>query len=37
MVEYMSFKVHNETLGPKEEVPVHDYLERVPPEIVLEL
>ncbi|KAF9531420.1 BTB/POZ protein [Crepidotus variabilis] len=37
LVEYMSFKSHYENVGPKEEIPVRDFLERIPPEIVLEL
>ncbi|TFK34694.1 BTB/POZ protein [Crucibulum laeve] len=37
LVEYMCFKAHYETVGPKEDIPVSDYMERVPPEIVLEL
>ncbi|KAK0455750.1 uncharacterized protein EV420DRAFT_1552995 [Desarmillaria tabescens] len=34
---YMCFKAHYEKVGPKEEVPVNEFLERIPPEIVLEL
>jgi len=37
LLEYMSFRAHYETVGPKEEIPVQDFMERVPPEIVLEL
>ncbi|KAF8995997.1 hypothetical protein BDQ17DRAFT_1250134, partial [Cyathus striatus] len=37
LVEYMAFKAHYETLGPKEEVPVTEYTERLPLEITLEL
>ena len=37
LVEYMSFKSHYESVGPKEDIPVRDFLERIPPEIVLEL
>jgi len=37
LLEYMSFKAHYETVGPKEEIPVNEILERIPPEIVLEL
>jgi len=33
----MSFKAHYESVGPKEDVPVKEFLERIPPEIVLEL
>lgn len=37
MVEYMSFKTYYESVHPKEDVPVKEFLERIPPEIVLEL
>ncbi|KAF8965424.1 BTB/POZ protein [Flammula alnicola] len=37
LVEYMSFKTHYESVGTKEEVPVKEFMERIPPEIVLEL
>jgi transcription elongation factor B subunit 1 len=37
LVEYMSFKAHYESVGSKEEIPVNDFMERIPPEIVLEL
>jgi hypothetical protein len=37
MIEYMAFKAHYETVGPKEEIPVHELMDRIPPEIVLEL
>jgi elongin-C len=39
LVEYMSFKTHYEVVssGSKEEIPVNDFMERIPPEIVLEL
>ncbi|GLB42361.1 putative SKP1 family protein [Lyophyllum shimeji] len=37
MLEYMAFKAYYETVGPKEDIPVHEYMERLPPEIVLEL
>ncbi|KAF8068877.1 BTB/POZ protein [Lyophyllum atratum] len=37
MLEYMAFRAHYETVGPKEDIPVHEYMERLPPEIVLEL
>lgn len=33
----MAFKAHYETVGPKDEIPVNEILERIPPEIVLEL
>ncbi|KAF8634702.1 hypothetical protein AX15_000758 [Amanita polypyramis BW_CC] len=37
MIEYMLFRAHFENVGPKEEIPIHEILERIPPEIVLEL
>jgi transcription elongation factor B subunit 1 len=37
LLEYMAFKAHYETVGPKEEIPVNEFMERLPPEIVLEL
>lgn len=37
MLEYMSFKAYYENVGPKEEVPIQEFMERIPPEIVLEL
>ena len=39
LVEYMGFKAHYESLavGSKEEIPVNDFMDRIPPEIVLEL
>ncbi|KAF8218129.1 BTB/POZ protein [Mycena galopus ATCC 62051] len=37
LLEYMSFKSHYENAGPKDEVPVQEFMDRVPPEIVLEL
>lgn len=37
LIEYMSFKSHYETVGPKEDIPLHEYMERLPREIVLEL
>jgi hypothetical protein len=37
LLEYMSFRAHYETVGPKEEIPVHEFMERIAPEIVLEL
>jgi elongin-C len=37
MLEYMSFRAYYENVGPKEDVPVHEITERIPPEIVLEL
>jgi len=37
LIEYMSFKSHYETVGPKEDIPIHEYMDRLPREIVLEL
>lgn len=37
MLEYMAFKLHYQDAGPKEDIPVQEYVERLPPEIVLEL
>jgi len=38
LVEYMAFRAHYEpTALKKEDVPIHEFLERLPPEIVLEL
>jgi len=37
LVEYMSFKTYYENANTKDEVPVNEFLERIPPEIVLEL
>lgn len=37
MIEYMSFKAYYSNVGPKEEIPVNELTERLPPEIVLEL
>jgi transcription elongation factor B subunit 1 len=37
LVEYMGFKAHYESVGSKEEIPVNDFMDRIPPEIVLEL
>ncbi|KAH7871272.1 uncharacterized protein C8R40DRAFT_1054991, partial [Lentinula edodes] len=37
MIEYMSFKAYYSNVGPKEEIPVNEFMERLPPEIVLEL
>jgi hypothetical protein len=37
LIEYMSFKAHYETVGPKEDIPLHEFMERLPREIVLEL
>ncbi|KAH7890233.1 BTB/POZ protein, partial [Phlebopus sp. FC_14] len=35
--EYMSFKAHYEGAGSKEEVPINEFTERIPPEVALEL
>ncbi|KAJ6551755.1 BTB/POZ protein [Mycena capillaripes] len=37
LLEYMSFKSYYENVGPKDEVPIHEFMDRIPPEIVLEL
>lgn len=37
LVEYMCFKAHYQNVGPKEDVPVQEMQERIPPEIVLEV
>jgi transcription elongation factor B subunit 1 len=37
MCEYMTFKAHYEKAGPKEEIPVQEFMDRIPPEIALEL
>ncbi|KAJ7023072.1 BTB/POZ protein [Mycena alexandri] len=37
LLEYMSFKSYYEGAGAKEEVPVQEFMDRVPPELVLEL
>ncbi|KJA22480.1 hypothetical protein HYPSUDRAFT_40857 [Hypholoma sublateritium FD-334 SS-4] len=37
LVEYMSFKTYYETVNTKDDVPVKEFMERIPPEIVLEL
>lgn len=37
LVEYMNFKMHYKSVGSKGEIPVNDFMERIPPEIVLEL
>jgi hypothetical protein len=37
LLEYMAFRAHYETVGPKEDIPVNELMERLPPEIVLEL
>jgi hypothetical protein len=35
--EYMAFKAHYEGAGAKEEVPINEFTERIPPEVALEL
>ncbi|KAJ7080591.1 BTB/POZ protein [Mycena belliarum] len=37
LLEYMSFKAHYAEAGPRDEIPVQELMERIPPEIVLEL
>jgi transcription elongation factor B subunit 1 len=37
LVEYMCFKTHYESATSKEDIPANEFMERVPPEIVLEL
>ncbi|KAF8218131.1 hypothetical protein K438DRAFT_1952966 [Mycena galopus ATCC 62051] len=37
LLEYMSFKSYYENAGPKDEVPVQEFMDHIPPEIVLEL
>ncbi|KAF8347367.1 BTB/POZ protein [Amanita rubescens] len=37
MIEYMCFRAHYENVDRKEEIPIHEMQERIPPEIVLEL
>ncbi|KAF8664229.1 hypothetical protein AX16_000791 [Volvariella volvacea WC 439] len=37
LVQYMLFKSYYEGVAPREEVPVNEFMERIPPEIVLEL
>ena len=37
MIEYMSFKAHYSNVGPKEEIPVNEMMDRLPLEILLEL
>ena len=36
-LEYMAFKKTYENLGPKEELPINEFMERIPPEVALEL
>ncbi|KAI6169632.1 BTB/POZ protein [Pisolithus thermaeus] len=35
--EYMAFKALYENAGPKEEIPLNEFTERIPPEVALEL
>ncbi|TFK21381.1 POZ domain-containing protein [Coprinopsis marcescibilis] len=37
LIEYMCFKAHYQTVGPKEDIPSQEMQERIPPEIVLEV
>ncbi|KIJ95832.1 hypothetical protein K443DRAFT_682708, partial [Laccaria amethystina LaAM-08-1] len=37
LVEYMCFKTHYESAATKEDIPANEFMERVPPEIILEL
>ncbi|KAJ4469192.1 hypothetical protein J3R30DRAFT_3304325, partial [Lentinula aciculospora] len=37
MIEYMSFKAYYSNVGPKEEIPSNEIMERLPLEILLEL
>jgi transcription elongation factor B subunit 1 len=37
LVEYMAFKAHYESPTTREDPPVKEFMERIPPEIVLEL
>ncbi|PPQ72549.1 hypothetical protein CVT24_004887 [Panaeolus cyanescens] len=37
LVEYMIFKTHWQNANPREEVPIGEMMERIPPEIILEL
>ncbi|KAH9476266.1 Elongin-C [Psilocybe cubensis] len=37
LVEYMSFKTYYESINTKDEIPLNEFLERIPPEIILEL
>ncbi|KAF5309921.1 hypothetical protein D9619_010604 [Psilocybe cf. subviscida] len=37
LVEYMAFKSHYENPSTREDPPVKEFMERIPPEIVLEL
>jgi len=35
--EYMAFKTHYDSVGPNVEIPVNEFMERIPPEVALEL
>ncbi|KAJ6555085.1 BTB/POZ protein [Mycena vulgaris] len=37
LLEYMSFKAHYANAGQRDEIPVQEFMDRIPPEIVLEL
>ena len=37
LLEYMAFRAHWESATRKEDPPVQEFMERLPPEIVLEL
>ncbi|PPQ93129.1 hypothetical protein CVT25_003661, partial [Psilocybe cyanescens] len=37
LVEYMSFKTYYESINTKDEIPLNEFLERINPEIILEL
>ena len=37
LLEYLSFRPYYETIGKKEDIPVHEFMEHIPPEIVLKL
>jgi len=37
LCEYMVFRSSYENAGPKEDIPVQDLIERIPPEVALEL
>ena len=35
--EYMAFKTYYDGVGSKEEIPVNEFMERIPPEFALEM
>ena len=37
LCEYMKFRSCYENAGPKEDIPVQDFMDRIPPEVALEL